>query len=71
MVGKNGWYGAKCRIIITTKDTSLLKQHGVHTINYEVNELNHKKPLSFLTGGTLNRMFLDPKKILKSFHIVL
>ena len=70
LVGKNGWYGAENRIFITTKDTSLLKQHGVDTI-YEAKVLNHKKPLSFLTGGTLNRIFLDPKKILKSFHIVL
>ena len=42
LAGKIGWYGAKNRIIITTKDTHLLKRHGVDEI-YEVKELNHEE----------------------------
>ena len=42
LAGKIGWYGAKSRIIITTKDTHLLKRHGVDAI-YEVKELNHEE----------------------------
>ena len=42
LAGKIGWYGAKSRIIITTKDTHLLKRHGVDEI-YEVKELNHEE----------------------------
>ena len=42
LVGKDGWYGPKIIVIITTEDISLLNQHGVDQF-YEVKELNHEE----------------------------
>ena len=42
LAGKYGWYGSKSIVIITTKDISLLNQHGVDEF-YELKELNHKE----------------------------
>ena len=44
LAGKYGWYGSKSIVIITTKDISLLKQHGVDQF-YEVKELNHEEAI--------------------------
>ena len=42
--GKDGWYRAKSIVIITTKDISLLNQHGVDQF-YEVKEMNHEEAI--------------------------
>ena len=42
LVRKDGCYGPKSIVIITTEDISLLNQHGVDQF-YEVKELNHEE----------------------------
>ena len=44
LAGKYGWYGSKSIVIITTKDISLLNQHGVDQF-FEVKELNHEEAI--------------------------
>ena len=44
LCGKDGWYGPKSIVIITTKAINLLNQHGIDQF-YEVKELNHEEAI--------------------------
>ncbi|RVW33168.1 TMV resistance protein N [Vitis vinifera] len=65
LAGKNGWYGAKSTIIITTKDTSLLSQHGVNIL-YEVKELNHKEAIDLFNWWAFKQNIPKPKEDFES-----
>ena len=51
---KNGWYGSKSIVIITTKDISLLNQHGVDKF-YEVKELNHEEAIELFNWSAFKQ----------------
>ena len=61
LAGKNGWYGAKSTIIITTKDTSLLSQHGVNQF-YEVKELNREEAIELFNWWAFKQNIPKPKE---------
>ena len=65
LAGKNGWYGPKSTIIITTKDTSLLSQHGVNIL-YEVKELNHKEAIDLFNWWAFKQNIPKPKEDFES-----
>ncbi|KAL6316977.1 hypothetical protein AAG906_024516 [Vitis piasezkii] len=61
LAGKIGWYGAKSTIIITTKDTSLLSQHGVNQF-YEVKELNREEAIELFNWWAFKQNIPKPKE---------
>ena len=52
--GKDGWYGPKSIVIITTKDINLLNQHGVDQF-YEVKELNHEEAIGLFNWSAFKQ----------------
>ncbi|KAG7969808.1 hypothetical protein I3843_07G050300, partial [Carya illinoinensis] len=44
LAGSHGWFGPGSRIILTSRDSHLLKRHGANNI-YKVNELNNDEAL--------------------------
>lgn len=62
---KNGWYGKKSRIIITTKNTQLLRQYGVKLI-YEVDVLNHEEATELFNWWAFKRNIPQLEKDLES-----
>ncbi|XP_034675171.1 disease resistance protein RPV1-like [Vitis riparia] len=45
LAGERGWFGLRSRIIITTRDQHLLKEHEVDVPPYEVKELDYEESL--------------------------
>jgi len=51
IVGEPGWFGCGSRVIITTRDTQVLRSHGVES-TYEVKELNNEDAYDYLRWKT-------------------
>ena len=66
LAGKYGWYGSKSIVIITTKDISLLNQHGVDQF-YEVKELNHEEAIELFNWWAYARGLPLALKVLGGF----
>lgn len=62
---KNGGYNKKSRIIITTKNTQLLRQYGVKLI-YEVDVLNHEEATELFNWWAFKRNIPQLEKDLES-----
>ena len=54
LCGSRDWFGTGSKIIITTRDRNLLKEHGVDHI-YKVKELNESESLEVLNRGAFNQ----------------
>ena len=62
---KKGWFGKKSRIIITTKNTQLLKQYDV-MLTYKVEELNHEESTELFNWWAFKRNIPKLEKDLES-----
>ncbi|KAL6313312.1 hypothetical protein AAG906_019422 [Vitis piasezkii] len=55
LIGERGWFGLRSRIIITTRDQHLLKEHEVDVPPYEVKELDYENSLQLFYITKLKR----------------
>ncbi|XP_061369751.1 uncharacterized protein LOC133312551 [Gastrolobium bilobum] len=61
-VGGLDWFGSGSRIIITTRDTHLLKIHGVEK-TYELDGLNNKEALELISWNAFKTDKVDPRYV--------
>ena len=66
LVGENDWFGVKNRIIITTKDISLLDQHRLITPNYEVKKLQPEEATKLFNWWAFKQNIPNPKEEFES-----
>jgi len=59
MVGEPGWFGPGSRVIITTRDTQLLRRHGVYK-THEVEMLKKDEAYDFLRWKTFKTNEVSP-----------
>ena len=60
LCGNLDWFGPGSKIIITTRDRHLLKEHGVSNI-YPVKELDKSESVDILNWGAFNQATSPPK----------
>ncbi|MCI06952.1 TMV resistance protein N-like [Trifolium medium] len=60
LCGSREWFGTGSKIIITTRDRHLLKEHGADCI-YRVKELDESESLEVLNRGAFNQGTITPE----------
>jgi hypothetical protein len=60
LCGSRDWFGAGSKVIITTRDRHLLKEHGADCI-YRVKELDESESLEVLNRGAFSQATITPE----------
>ncbi|KAK2379129.1 disease resistance protein RPV1 [Trifolium repens] len=64
LCGSRDWFGAGSKVIITTRDRHLLKEHGADCI-YRVKELDESESLEVLNRGAFSQATITPEDFIE------